>query len=476
MPLHHRLTASAAVLLVVESAARLTPMPSPTAAVAARLVTTTPGPIATWFLGVFRSAARPLTVLAAALLLMAAMLLLTRLALFVGRSGDASHDAGPDAGPDASHDASHDASGDGEITAEFGAPPVARLSRRALLTGLGVGGALLLGSAMLLRPRALDEHVALAGRMRAARRLPPLTSAQDVSGRIPGLTPVLTPLDDFFRIDTAITLPRVDAGAWRLRVHGRVGQEVVLDRDELVALGLEEHDATISCVSNEVGGRLVGTARWTGVPLSRVLALAEPHDDADQLVGRSVDGWTGGFPTALAYAPDVLVAVGMNGVELPVRHGYPARLIVPGLYGYVSATKWLSDIELARWDDYDAYWIRRGWAKSGPVKTMARIDVPGRTAPAGSVRVAGVAWAPDRGVAEVELRVDDGEWRRATCSDPLGDSVWRQWWLDVDLEAGDHWLQVRAIDGRGDVQPQGPRDVLPDGAEGWSRIPLRVRA
>ncbi len=457
MPLRRRLTGSAAVLLVVELVAALTPTPSPTSAVAARLVTTTPGPLATWFLGVFRSAARPLTVLVAASLLVAAMALLAR--LVGGRSDENGSDGGE--------------SSDGGGPVADVVPPI---SRRALLTGLGVGGVLLLGSVMLLRPRALGEHVALAGRMRASRSLPPLTSAQDVTGRIPGLTPMLTPVDDFFRIDTAITLPRIDAAAWRLRVHGRVGREVVLDLDELIGLGLEEHDATISCVSNEVGGELVGTARWTGVPLSRILALAEPLDDAGQLVGRSVDGWTGGFPTALAYAPDVLVAVGMNGVELPVRHGYPARLIVPGLYGYVSATKWLSDIELTRWDDYDAYWVRRGWAKSGPVKTMARIDVPGRTAPAGSVRVAGVAWAPDRGVAEVELRVDDGEWRRANCSDPLGDSVWRQWWLDVDLAAGLHWLQVRAIDGLGDVQPQGPRDVLPDGAEGWSRVPLRVLA
>ncbi len=444
---------SVVVLAALELAAALTPLPSPTALLAARIVTTTPGPIATGFLGVFRSAARPLTILTAALLLILAMALVTRL---VGRRVNA-----PRSTPH-------------EVLRPVTDPPA--LSRRALLAGLGLGGVLLLGGAMLLRPRALGEHVALAGRMRAARGLPPLTAAQDLAGRLPGLTPMLTPLDEFFRIDTAISLPRVDVRTWRLRVHGRVAREVVLDLDELIDLGLEEHDATISCVSNEVGGGLVGTARWTGVPLSRVLALAGPQADADQLVGRSVDGWTGGFPTALASAPDVLVAVGMNGFELPVRHGYPARLVVPGLYGYVSATKWLSDIELTRWDDYDAYWIRRGWAKSGPVKTMARIDVPGRTAPAGTVRVAGVAWAPVRGVADVELRVDDGAWRRATCSDPLGDAVWRQWWLDVDLDVGDHWLQVRAIDGRGDVQPPGPRDVLPDGAEGWFRVALRVTA
>jgi DMSO/TMAO reductase YedYZ molybdopterin-dependent catalytic subunit len=446
------LLVSALALAGIELATLISPLPSPTAAVASRLVTTTPGPLATWFLGVFRSAARPLTVLtAAALLILAAAMVLRLLRPRPGVGGSATPDA-----------------------VQPSAPPA--MSRRALLTGLGIGGVLLVGGAMLLRPRAVNEHIELAGRLRAARGLPPLTAAQDVSGALPGLTPILTPVDEFFRIDTAITLPRVDARTWKLRIHGRVEREVTLSLDELIDLGLEEHDATISCVSNEVGGGLVGTARWTGVPLSRVIGLASPQAEADQLVGRSVDGWTGGFPTALAAAPDALVAIGMNGVVLPVRHGYPARLIVPGLYGYVSATKWLSELELTRWDDYDAYWIRRGWSKTGPVKTMARIDVPGRTAPAGTVRVAGIAWAPDRGVAEVELRVDDGPWLRAECSDPLGDAVWRQWWRDIELEAGDYWLQVRAIDGTGSIQPQGPKDVLPDGAEGWFRVPFRALA
>jgi DMSO/TMAO reductase YedYZ molybdopterin-dependent catalytic subunit len=462
MNLRRTFVGSLVLLLVVELTAALSALPSPTAAVAARLVTTTPGPLATWFLGIFRSAARPLTVLTAALLLVlvagsAAHLVARGLRQSVRRRrivGVAAPDA-PEPVPPAA-----------DVAPE--------LSRRALLTGLGLGGVLLLGGAMLLRPRALSEHVALAGRMRAARGLPRITAAQDVADRLPGLTPILTPVEDFFRIDTAITLPRVDARSWRLRIHGRVEREVVLDLDALIDLGLEEHDATISCVSNEVGGGLVGTARWTGVPLSRVLALAGPRPDADQLVGRSVDGWTGGFPTVLADAPDALVAIGMNGVELPVRHGYPARLIVPGLYGYVSATKWLSELELTRWGDYDAYWIRRGWSKTGPVKTMSRIDVPGRTTPAGTVRVAGIAWAPDRGIADVELRVDDGPWLRAVCSDPLGDAVWRQWWRDVELEAGDHVLQVRAIDGTGAIQPEGPAGVLPDGAEGWFRLPVRA--
>jgi len=455
MSLRVRILRSAAVLAAVELAAAALPrVPSPTGVLASLMVTTTPGPLATWFLQLFRSAARPLTVLAAAALLVGIVALV----------GGLLFPRGHDAAPEGSQPRDEDARG------------VPVMSRRALLTGLGLGGAILVGGAMLLRPRSPDLHVALAGRMRAQRQLPPLTAAQDLSPTIPGLSPTLTPVERFFRIDTAIAIPRVDASTWRLRVHGLVAEEVELDLRTLVDLGLEEHDATISCVSNEVGGGLVGTARWTGVPLSRVLALAGPLPEADQLVGRSVDGWTAGFPTILAAAPDVLVAVGMNGVELPPRHGYPARLIVPGLYRYVSATKWLSDIELTRWDDYDAYWIRRGWAKRGPVKTMTRIDVPGRTVAPGTVRVAGVAWAPVRGVAEVEVRVDRGEWMTATCSDPLGDATWRQWFIDVDLDAGDHVLQARAVDGSGEVQPQGPRGVLPDGAEGWHRVTVVARA
>jgi DMSO/TMAO reductase YedYZ molybdopterin-dependent catalytic subunit len=461
MQLRTRILRAATVLVAVEVVAALAPrLRSPTGALASSLVTATPGPFATWFLQLFRSAARPVTIVVSAALLVTLLVGVSALisSLLARPRADREDAAGPtDTAPPTD-------------TADI---PV--VSRRALVAGLGLGGAVLVGMALLLRPRSPASTIALADRMRAARGLPPLTPAQDLSDRIAGLSPTLTPVDRFFRIDTAITIPRVDAASWQLRVHGLVEQDVELDMDMLLDLGLEEHDATICCVSNEVGGGLVGTARWTGVPLSRVLELARPLTGADQLVGRSVDGWTAGFPTELAWAPDVLVAIGMNGVELPPRHGYPARLIVPGLYGYVSATKWLSDIELTRWDTYDAYWIRRGWSKHGPVKTMTRIDVPGRTVAPGTVRVAGVAWAPDRGIRSVELRIDGGGWRPATCSDPLGDATWRQWWIDVELEAGEHTLQARAIDGTGAVQPEGPRDVLPDGAEGWHRVRVLAR-
>jgi len=457
MTLPRRVLRAAAVLAAIELSALLVAgLPSPTGALAGLLVTSTPGPLATAVLELLRGAARPLTIATAAAILVAVA---TFASTLIPSRPDASGSRPAHGVPSASDDG-----------------PERPIGRRALLAGLGLGGVILLGGAVLLRPRATGAHIALSGRLRAQRGLPPLTAAQDLSGTLPGLTPTLTPVEDFFRIDTAITLPRIDVATWTLRVHGRVAREVLLTFDDLIGLGLEEHDATISCVSNEVAGDLVGTARWTGVPLSRVLALAGPLPDADQLVGRSVDGWTGGFPTALAAAPDALVAIGMNGVELPIRHGYPARLIVPGLYGYVSATKWLRDIELTRWEDYDAYWIRRGWAKSGPVKTMTRIDVPGRAVDAGTVRVAGVAWAPPRGVAAVEVRVDGGPWLEAACSASLGDAVWRQWFVDVDLAPGEHVLQARAIDGTDAVQPEGPRDVLPDGAEGWHVRRVVVRA
>lgn len=451
-----RVGTAATVLIAVEAFAYLVrPLPSPTGALASLLVRVTPGPFATAFLETFRGFARPLTIVAAfALLSITAALIAPGVWRRLGRGARNSRSAAGTQADDA-------------------APaPTSRRSVLALVGVLGVG----LGAATLLRGRTVTPTPTLAPALRAAAPLPAITSAQDAVARVPGLSPVLTPVNEFFRIDTAIGIPRVDRDSWRLRVHGRVERDVVLDFDELVALGLEEHDATIACVSNEVGGDLVGTARWTGVPLRRVLELAGVRPEADQLVGRAVDGWTAGMPVEAAQAPDALVAIGMNGVELPARHGYPVRLIVPGLFGYVSATKWLTELELTRWQDYDAYWIRRGWARRGPVKTMTRIDVPRTRVTEGAVRIAGVAWAPRQGVDSVEVRISGGPWREATCSEPLSGSTWRQWWLDVALTQGTYVLEARAVDTDGAVQPEGPKGVLPDGAEGWHRIGVTVLA
>jgi DMSO/TMAO reductase YedYZ molybdopterin-dependent catalytic subunit len=308
-----------------------------------------------------------------------------------------------------------------------------------------------------------------------ARRLPP--PGPDLAARLPGVTPALTPLDRFFRIDTALGVPRVDPDHWRLRVHGRVERSVELTYDDLLALPLEEVDATIACVSNEVGGDLVGTARWLGVPLADVLAMAGPRSDAEQVLSRSVDGWTAGFPLGVATdGRRALVAVGMQGQALPARHGFPARLVVPGLYGYVSATKWLAELELTAWEGVDGYWVPRGWAKEAPIKTAARIDLPragGRVA-AGAVTVAGVAWAPTRGIGRVELAVDDADWTEAELVPVATDDTWVQWRVDLPLPPGSHRLTVRATDGTGAVQPPGPRPPAPDGAEGWHTVVVEV--
>lgn len=318
--------------------------------------------------------------------------------------------------------------------------------------------------------------------VRSTVTLPPAATAPEVPEAvsfegIDGLTPFFTPNEDFYRIDTALMAPSVDVATWSLRVHGMVDTEVSLTYDDLLALEQFEADVTIACVSNEVGGDLIGTARWQGVRLADVLAMAGVQDGADQVVGRAVDGWTAGFPTEVALdGRDAMIAVAMNGEPLPVEHGFPARLIVPGLYGYVSATKWLQDIELTTWEAFDGYWVPRGWAKEGPVKTQSRIDVPRRGADVqpGRVVIAGVAWAQHRGVARVEVQIDDGPWQAAELADELNVDTWRQWRLEWDAAEGDHLIRVRATDADGMTQSEAPVPVAPDGAEGYHARSIRV--
>jgi DMSO/TMAO reductase YedYZ molybdopterin-dependent catalytic subunit len=314
-------------------------------------------------------------------------------------------------------------------------------------------------------------EVALPG---PARALPDLAPEVDLG--IDGLAPVLTPNERFYVIDTAVAVPQIDPSTWSLRIHGLVDREVTLTYADLLARPLEEVDVTLSCVSNEVGGSLVGTARWLGVRLSDLLEEAGVRPEATQVMGRSTDGFTAGFPVEAALdGRDSVVAVAMNGEPLPTIHGFPARLVVPGLYGYVSATKWLSEIELTTWDD-EGYWIPRGWAREGPIKTQSRIDVPrrGSNVDAGTVVVAGVAWAPLRGVDRVEVRLDGGDWREATLTEPLSENTWVQWRVEVDADPGDHVVQVRATDGDGATQPEPPVAPAPDGAEGWHRTTFRA--
>ena len=242
---------------------------------------------------------------------------------------------------------------------------------------------------------------------------------------------------------------------------------------EEIRRSIKERYATLACVSNDVGDRLVGNALWTGVRLTDILDRAGVQDGADQLASRSIDGWTAGFPTELAYdGREPLIAVGMNREVLPANHGFPARLVVPGLYGYVSATKWLTEIELTTWDAFDGYWIPRGWSKEGPVKTQSRIDRPknGKDFKPGNYTFGGVAWAPTLGIERVEVQIDDGAWQEADLSVPLSQNSWVQWSFETDVVEGQHTISVRAIDGTGETQPGERVSPKPDGAEGWHMI------
>jgi DMSO/TMAO reductase YedYZ molybdopterin-dependent catalytic subunit len=283
------------------------------------------------------------------------------------------------------------------------------------------------------------------------------------------------PNDRFYRIDTSLIAPGVDTSTWTLRIHGLVDRETTLTWEELLGLPMFEQYVTIACVSNEVGGNLVGNAKWTGVRLRDVLELAGIQSSATQLVGRSVDGWTAGMPTAWVMDParEPMIAVKMNDDPLPVAHGYPARLIVPGLYGYVSATKWLAELELTTLEAFDGYWVPRGWAKEAPILTQSRIDTPSGAVAAGRVAIAGIAWAPDRGVSKVEVAID-GVWHDADLSAPISDTTWVQWKAAWDATPGDHVLSVRATDGNGIVQEELRSPPAPDGARGWHTVGVRV--
>ena len=358
--------------------------------------------------------------------------------------------------------------------------PLPGPGRRRFLRQVGLGVGLALGAAWLgrlLRVRTVAE----ASRRRLATPVPSATAQPEPAGAdlmIEGMEPFTTTNEGFYRIDTALSVPRVDVETWRLRVTGMVDRPLDWSFADLVGQGLEEHWVTLCCVSNEVGGSLISNARWGGVLLADVLALAGAQLNATQIVGRSVDGWTAGFPTEIARdGRAALIAVTMNGEALPLEHGFPARLVVPGLYGYVSATKWLSEIELTTWEAFDAYWIPRGWSKEGPVKTQSRIDVPRPGAVTqGSVVIAGVAWAQHRGIERVEVQVDDGPWNEATLADVPNVDTWRQWTWAWDASPGDHVLQVRATDSTGETQTEQRQPIQPDGATGYHRVGVQVRS
>jgi DMSO/TMAO reductase YedYZ molybdopterin-dependent catalytic subunit len=369
------------------------------------------------------------------------------------------------------------------MAADRGQPPVAEMPawgrRRFLGTSIAVvglaAGSGLLGRTLLTRGR-LDAVPQVGSVPLPSATVPPLPEGVAVS--VDGVSPIVTPNRDFYRIDTALIVPRPRLETWRLRITGMVRDPFELTYDELVAMPLHEQYITIACVSNEVGGDLVGNALWRGVRLKFLLERAGLDPGATQIVGRAVDGFTVGFPTAHALADDreALVAVAMNGEPLPADHGFPARLIVPGLFGYVSATKWLTEIQLTTWEAFDAYWVPLGWAKEGPILTQSRIDVPRDRASvaAGTVPIAGVAWAPDRGISVVEVQVDEEGWTPAELSTPISDATWVQFVHSWEATSGEHLIRVRATDGGGEVQTDQRTEPAPDGARGHHTISVTV--
>ncbi len=295
---------------------------------------------------------------------------------------------------------------------------------------------------------------------------------------VDGITPYVTGNDSFYRIDTALQVPQVNADTWSLKITGMVEQEVEISFSELLALPLEEHLVTLACVSNEVGGDLIGNALWLGYPIRELLARAKPLEGADMVLSTSVDGFTAGSPLEALTDPDrvAMLAVGMNGEPLPVEHGFPVRMVVAGLYGYVSATKWVIQLEVTRFADAQGYWTPRGWSALGPIKTESRIDVPsaGASVSAGTVPVAGVAWAQHTGIAKVEVRIDDGDWQEARLAETSGPDTWVQWLYPWEAISGSHTLSVRATDAPGYTQTSDQAPPAPDGATGWDAHSVTV--
>ena len=369
-----------------------------------------------------------------------------------------------------------------------------RVDRRQFVT-LGGGTALVSVAAAALGRRLQDNGE--AAKVRSALTLPvPVKAPSAASGpaprvgpasassvnpaqvEVPGMTPFFVPNRDFYRIDTALVVPRIDVRTWSLTIEGMVDRPLKLTFDDLQKREIIEHDCTLMCVSNEIGGDLVGNARWLGVRLADLLREAGVKEGANQVFARSVDGFTAGFPTELALdGREAMLAFGMNGEPLPFAHGYPVRLVVPGIYGYVSAVKWLEHLKLTTFEEDEGYWIPRGWSALGPIKTSSRIDVPGRSSGqlrAGPQVIAGVAWAQHVGIELVEVQVDDGAWQTAALAADGGIDTWRQWKLPWEATAGVHSIRVRATDATGATQTEDRAAVAPDGATGWHTIQISI--
>jgi len=353
-------------------------------------------------------------------------------------------------------------------------------SRRAFFAATGVTAAAsaiaATGGRMLSAARSNVAQAREALQLPAPAKPAPAVPA-GVQSKAPGVTPWLTPNNDFYRIDTALSVPEINAADWELRIHGLVEQEVRLSFQDLLDADLIESHVSLTCVSNPVGGNLAGNAKWLGMPIRDVLKMARPKDGADMVLSTSIDGFSASTPLeVLQDDRDAMLAIGMNGEALPLEHGYPVRMVVPGLYGFVSATKWVVDLEVTRFADSKAYWTQRGWSERGPIKTMARVEVPKSFAkvPAGRVAIGGTAWAQTRGITKVEVQIDNGPWTEATLSDEASLITWRQWSFDWEATPGPHYIKARATDGTGEVQTDKRADPVPDGASGWQSLMVTV--
>ncbi|MEU6673908.1 molybdopterin-dependent oxidoreductase [Streptomyces sp. NPDC046925] len=380
--------------------------------------------------------------------------------------------------PDATPSPNATPSPDGEAGWDRRGFIVAATAAAAASTGVGLLGRSLNGA---------GGQDAIASRNRIKLPAPESAAPPTPKGaalRVKDVSPFMTSNQDFYRVDTALVVPKVDATSWRLRIHGKgVAREKTVSFAELLRMPLIERNITLACVSNEVGGPYVGNARWIGVRLADLLeqcGVKPPSKGgpADQLVARSVDGMTIGSPVEdVMDGRDALLALGMNGQPLPFAHGFPVRMVVPGLYGFVSACKWIEDIELTTFDDYDPYWVKRDWARKAPIKTQSRIDTPkpfARPKAGSTVMVAGVAWAQHRGIDKVEVRVDDGAWQQADLAAEDTRDTWRQWSFPWKATSGGHTLTVRATDRTGETQTQKRTRTIPDGASGWHSVVITV--
>jgi DMSO/TMAO reductase YedYZ molybdopterin-dependent catalytic subunit len=358
------------------------------------------------------------------------------------------------------------------------APEADPLSRRQFLqaTGIVLAGSVVVGALGRWAAEARRSVERARDALRLAVRPAP-APPEGVDLGIDGVDPWVTPNDEFYLIDVTLSPPLVEPEDWELRIHGMVERELTLTYQDLLDRGLSNAWITLCCVSNEVGGDLISNAWWSGVRIDKLLDEVGIRPGADALLSTSHDGWTCGTPlSALTDGRDALLAVAMNGEPLPIEHGFPVRQVVPGLYGFVSATKWVVDWEVTRFDDFHAYWTERGWSEQAPVKTQSRIDTPrsGADLEAGAVTIGGIAWAQHRGIDRVEVRVDDGDWMQARLAADPSIDTWVQWVVEWQAEPGDHVLAVRATDSTGETQTEEVAGVVPDGATGWHTIEVSV--